>query len=138
MGSGVSHICTSSHVILMGLVIQYGLYLVVASPPEKEPQQERAMLSMQKALSISTDDVHTVLTIAKIHLDNGEVAMAEGFLDVATQSNAWDSPEAWFLLAKVYEQTRRAKRARECLVYALGLEETRPIRELRATLDRYL
>jgi tetratricopeptide (TPR) repeat protein len=82
--------------------------------------------------------VPSILALSTIRIDAGDLAIAEGFLDVATQTNAWDSPEAWYLLAKVYEKTRRQKRARECLLYALDLEETRPIRDLRHTLDRYL
>lgn len=74
-----------------------------------------------------------------MHLDKlSNVALAEGFLDVSTQTNAWDSPEGWYMLAKVYERTRRGKRARDCLTYALGLQETRPVREIRAAVPRYL
>lgn len=101
-------------------------------------EDERALLSLQKASSISHDHIPMILALASYHIDKGDVAIAEGFLDISTQANGWDCPEAWFLLAKVYEATRRSKRGRECLVYALGLEETRPIRELRATLERYL
>lgn len=114
---------------------QYALYLLTSKKPE---DVERALLSLTKAVAIQTDHLPTIVIMAKIHLDKGNVAITEGFLDVATQMNAWDSPEAWYLLAKVYEQTRRSERARECLVYALGLEETRPIRDLRGTLTRYL
>lgn len=122
--------------------VQYALYLKtdalqkhgVVNPND----DDRVIRSLMKATAISMDHIPTIVLIAKTHMEMGNMAIAEGFLDIATQSNAWDSPEAWFLLAKVYEETRRPDRARSCLIYALGLEETRPIRELRYVLQRYL
>lgn len=115
-------------------ILQYALYLKFATTDNDDLQH----LAMSKALAIYTDHVPTCLLISKTHLERGNWAIAEGFLDTATQTNAWDSPEAWYLLAKVYENTRRRQRAKECLLYALELEKTRPIRELRVTLPRFI
>ncbi|KAK9899483.1 hypothetical protein P389DRAFT_143 [Cystobasidium minutum MCA 4210] len=114
--------------------LQYALYLKFATNDNEDLQH----LAMSKALAIFTDHVPTCLLISKTHLERGNWAIAEGFLDVATQTNAWDSPEAWYLLAKAYENTRRRQRAKDCLLYALELEKTRPIRELRVTLPRFI
>lgn len=118
--------------------VQYALYLQHVAGSPAAADTERIYLSLQKAIAISTDHVPISVTIGKIHLEQGKWAMAEGFLDVAAQTNAWDSPEAWFLLAKVYEATKRDKRARECLMYALELEQSRPIRDLRSVLTRWV
>ena len=118
--------------------VQYALYLQLAAGSTAAADMDRIYLSLQKAIAISTDHVPIIITISKIHLEQGKWAMAEGFLDVATQTNAWDSPEAWFLLAKVYEATKRDERARECLLYALELEQSRPIRDLRSVLFRWV
>lgn len=118
--------------------VQYALYLQHSAGSLANADIERIYLSLQKAIAISTDYVPTFIAISKLHLEQGKWAMAEGFLDVATQTNAWDSPQAWFLLAKVYEATKRDARARECLVYALELEQSRPIRDLRTVLSRWV
>jgi len=64
--------------------------------------------------------------------------MAEGVLDTTTKSLGWNSAEAWFYLGQVFEASGRLARAKECLWYALDLEQSRPIREFADSLPRYL
>ena len=64
--------------------------------------------------------------------------MAESILESTTKSQGWSSAEAWFYLGKVFEASDRLKRAKECLWYALGLEQSRPIREFTDAVPRYL
>jgi hypothetical protein len=86
---------------------------------------------------------------------------AESLLTLLTQTNGWDVPEAWFLLARAYELSSatgsdaaaqnastasreagkglsRLDMARRCLLYALELEETKTIRPIKVTLPRCL
>lgn len=68
--------------------------------------------------------------------DLSSVSLAEGLLTSCTNSNGWDSPEAWLFLGQVCQRTNRSERARECFKYALGLEQSKPIRNLDLTLER--
>ncbi|BGP21877.1 microtubule-associated protein [Rhodotorula toruloides] len=67
-----------------------------------------------------------------------QLPLAESMLDTLTQHAGWDSPEAWFELSKCYKLTGRKARERECLVWALQLEETRPVRNLQKAVQRCL
>ncbi|GAA6010372.1 hypothetical protein JCM10207_005198 [Rhodosporidiobolus poonsookiae] len=68
--------------------------------------------------------------------------LAESTLTTLTRHGGWDAPEAWFELSRCFagagsNPARRASE-RECLVRALQLEETRPARNLRASVPRLL
>lgn len=67
-----------------------------------------------------------------------QLPLAESMLDTLTQHAGWDSPEAWFELSKCYKLTGRKAREKECLVWALQLEETRPVRNLQKAVQRCL
>lgn len=62
------------------------------------------------------------------------IALAEGLLVATTAGLGWDAAEAWLYLARVHQRTQRRQRARECLKYALELEETKSIRPLSIAL----
>jgi tetratricopeptide (TPR) repeat protein len=98
-----------------------------------------ALECLEKASCLSLDHVPALVHTSKLLIQQGEqyLGAAEGYLDVLTQTNGWDVPEAWVALADVYATTQRPERAKECLLYALQLEETRPIREW-AALPRVL
>ncbi|KAK0524032.1 hypothetical protein OC842_005954, partial [Tilletia horrida] len=63
-------------------------------------------------------------------------SLAEGLLTSVTATNGWDVPEAWLFLSQVAQRTDRTPRAREYLQYALGLEDTKPVRPLNVALSR--
>ncbi|KPV78685.1 uncharacterized protein RHOBADRAFT_51121 [Rhodotorula graminis WP1] len=66
--------------------------------------------------------------------------LAEALLSTLTAHGGWDVPEAWAELARCYRvcEPRRADKERECLVWALQLEETRPVRPLARAVERAL
>lgn len=68
--------------------------------------------------------------------DLSSVSLAEGLLTTTTRGNGWDSSEAWLFLGQAVGKSGRAERARECLEYALQLENTKPIRPLTVALLR--
>lgn len=78
--------------------------------------------------------------MARLRLEQGGqcVSLAEGFLDILTQTNGWDISEGWFLLAQVYKATDRNQRAVDALEYALELQLSRPIREVKVAVPRVL
>lgn len=43
----------------------------------------------------------------------------------------WDHSEAWFALARAYEESGQIERARSALWWVVQLEDTRPVREWR-------
>lgn len=76
--------------------------------------------------------------MGRSYLDVGSLDMAEGILETTTKSLGWDCAEAWFYLGKVFEASDRLARAKECLWYALELENSRPIRSFTKSVARYL
>ena len=68
------------------------------------------------------------------------IPLAEALLGTLTAHGGWDVPEAWAELARCYRlsEPRRADKERECLVWALQLEETRPVRPLARAVERAL
>ncbi|SPO37287.1 uncharacterized protein PSFLO_02760 [Pseudozyma flocculosa] len=68
--------------------------------------------------------------------DLSAVSLAEGLLNSVTAGKGWDVAEAWLFLAKAVQRCDRTARARECLEYALTLENTKPVRPLRLALTR--
>lgn len=88
---------------------------------------------------LKPDYAPTVVSLAKSYLTTGSVELAHSLLNQLTQSTGWDVPEAWYYLAKVCEaQGGRQERVRECLVYALELEKSRPCRVLSEAVDCWL
>ncbi|GAA6000378.1 uncharacterized protein JCM10292_001484 [Rhodotorula paludigena] len=69
-----------------------------------------------------------------------QLPLAETLLSTLTAHAAWDAPEAWFELSRCYKagEPPRRDKERECLVWALQLEETRPIRPLAKAVERAL
>lgn len=68
--------------------------------------------------------------------DLSALSLAEGLLTTVTSSagKGWDCPEAWLYLGQVHTRTDRRGKARECLKFALELEESKPIRGLEGAL----
>ncbi|KAL0089482.1 hypothetical protein J3Q64DRAFT_1808703 [Phycomyces blakesleeanus] len=88
---------------------------------------ELATEAFQKGLVADSNDVDCKVWLAKTYIENNDLEIAEGLLDSVTKSNGWDSAEAWFYLGEVYRQTNRLEQTKDCLFYALDLENTRPI-----------
>ncbi|KAH9810668.1 hypothetical protein DFH28DRAFT_1097918 [Melampsora americana] len=112
--------------------VQYALYKLSIS------DLNNAIESLSKALSFSDDHISAIVHISRILKEEGSLEVSEGLLETLTITNGWDVPEAWFLLSEIYSMTDRKKRSRDCLVYALDLEQSKPIRPLRFALPRCL
>ncbi|KAF7726682.1 hypothetical protein EC973_008556 [Apophysomyces ossiformis] len=102
-----------------------------------EKNTEQAIAAFQKGLVAEPNDVECRVWLAKIHKENSELEIAEGLLDHVTKGNGWDCAEAWFHLGDIYRQTGRLERTKDCLSYALDLENTRPIQPF-SILPRYV
>ena len=50
---------------------------------------------------------------------------------VTKLGDGWDSSEAWFALARAYEESGQIEKAQECLWWVVELEEKRPVRHWR-------
>ncbi|PWN39349.1 TPR-like protein [Ceraceosorus guamensis] len=80
----------------------------------------------------STADAHSSAEKREL----SAASLAEGLLTSITLSHGWDSPEAWLYLGQVASKTSRREKARQCLEFALNLEQTKPVRPLSHALYR--
>lgn len=88
---------------------------------------ETGLEAWRKALSIDPEHVDTSVDFAKYYIDNQEWELAEGLLDRVTQGHGWDNAKAWYLLSECYRHNEDPQRAKDCLLYALELDDTTPI-----------
>ena len=114
--------------------VQLGLYHCSATPPN----YEAALPAFTKAILLKPEHPQGVVNLAKVYISTGSVDLAHTMLNQLTQDSGWDVPEAWYYLGKVCEMQGREERAKECWVYALSLEETRPARRWSESVDRWL
>ncbi|KAI6131742.1 hypothetical protein EV401DRAFT_1919508, partial [Pisolithus croceorrhizus] len=112
--------------------VQFGLYHHALG------HERQAVQAFQKALFISPDDVSAAVHMSRLHLDSaaegevdmGKVDLTAGLLGYITRSRGWNTPEAWYYLAKAYGLQGRKEQERECLMRALELTERRCIRDI--------
>ncbi len=114
--------------------VQLGLYHISNIPPS----YDIALPAFTKSILLRPGHPSVVVSLAKLYLSTGQVELAHSLLNQLTQDIGWDVPEAWYYLGKVCEAQERNERARECWVYALGLEESRPARRWADAVDRWL
>ncbi|CAO3587204.1 unnamed protein product [Absidia cylindrospora] len=102
--------------------------------------QDMALEAFKKALTLDEDHVPTHVAMAKVFISLNEWAMAESLLERTTRSFGWDDPEAWYLLGLVYQQHEHVAmhRAKDCLLYALELNDTCTITAPLKTLPRFV
>ncbi|KAF9926655.1 hypothetical protein FBU30_003799 [Linnemannia zychae] len=105
--------------------VWYNLGLLYAA----QDDQETASVSFSKALALAPYHAACLTRVGQSYLEAGSLDMAESVLETTTKAQGWNSAEAWFYLGKVFEASDRLVRAKECLWYALDLEQSRPIRE---------
>lgn len=67
-----------------------------------------------------------------------QVPVAEAMLETIVHREGYDVPEAWYELSRCYQLTGRVREEQECLVRALELERTRPIRVLGRAVQRFV
>ncbi|KFH70298.1 hypothetical protein MVEG_03149 [Podila verticillata NRRL 6337] len=101
-------------------------------------EKDAATIAFTKATALEAYHPASLTRIGKSYFEAGSLEMAESMLDAATRSQGWDNAEAWFCLGKVFEDTNRLARAKECLWYALDLEASRPARRYTEALPRFL
>jgi predicted Zn-dependent protease len=115
------------------MIIQLGLYHTALG------DEVAAAESYRKALFIDDDDVAATIHLCRLYLSHktpeaDKVDLAAGLLDQLTRGPGWDSPEAWYYLARACSLQQRKERERECLAFALALSERRGIRDVGAAL----
>lgn len=82
--------------------------------------------AFEKALLLDPD--HVPSQIAKAGILTSDLAL--GLLEQITLGLGWDSSEAWFQLAQAKQLQGDYGRVKACLLYALELHDTEPIRQL--------
>ncbi|KAK4704926.1 cargo-transport protein YPP1, partial [Phenoliferia sp. Uapishka_3] len=105
--------------------VQFALYNIAVGAVDE------ARISLIKALAFDLSHIAATVLLARLYLASPkQLPYAEGTLETLTQRQGWDVPEAWFELSRCFKGTGRAGREKECLVKALGLEETKGVRPL--------
>lgn len=99
-----------------------------------------AITALTKSILLRPDYPPSVVSLSKIYLITGQVELAHNMLSQLTQEGGggWDVPEAWYYLGKACQEQQRPERARECFLYAMELEKTRPCRTWSEAVDRWL
>ncbi|GAA5875681.1 hypothetical protein JCM16303_003953 [Sporobolomyces ruberrimus] len=114
-----------------------------------------ARSALQKAFSFEIDHLPSLILFSRLYLTpppstpspqseptlswiHTQLPFAEALLETLTKQRGWDCPEAWFELSRCYKLTDRRDKEKECLVWALQLEETRSLRGLGKALERIL
>ncbi|KAI8077855.1 uncharacterized protein BX664DRAFT_270576 [Halteromyces radiatus] len=92
-----------------------------------QSRQEEAIEAFQKGLVADPNDTLCRLWLAKTFMEMGDLVVSEGILNNLTRGKGWNHPEAWYHLGDLYNKTNRMERAKNCLFYALELEDTEPI-----------
>ncbi|KAI7906808.1 uncharacterized protein BX663DRAFT_548947 [Cokeromyces recurvatus] len=98
---------------------------------------DKAIKAFQKGLVTKPNDIDCRIWLAKTYIEMGHLEVAESLLQAVTQGNGWDCPTAWFYLSEIYKQTDRLSKTKDCLFYALELENTSPIRPF-SILPRFI
>ncbi|KAI9307106.1 hypothetical protein BJ944DRAFT_198193 [Cunninghamella echinulata] len=99
-----------------------------------EELYDTALDAFKKALAIQPNHVPTHVDMAKAWIEHKETPqweLAEALLDNTTKSLGWDNEEAWYLLALAHRHRKSLERSKECLLYALQLSETKPLRSFK-------
>ncbi|KAI0027951.1 hypothetical protein K488DRAFT_80919 [Vararia minispora EC-137] len=119
-----------------GVWVQLGLYHAALN------QRVRALQSFNKALFISPSHVPATIYLAQAYLspnpgvtlEPDAIDLAAGMLADLTRGAGWDIPEAWLFLARAHGARGARNRERECLCYALGLAQGKPLRDFGAAV----
>ncbi|CAG8464535.1 6997_t:CDS:2 [Racocetra fulgida] len=89
-----------------------------------QKQYADAITSFHKALAIDGSHVPTLVHLARTYIETDNIDIAEGLLESVTKGNG-----------KICQDTNRINRAKECLWYALDLEESNPYIEAISFLE---
>ncbi|KAL1917580.1 uncharacterized protein VTP21DRAFT_3973 [Calcarisporiella thermophila] len=95
-----------------------------------QQKQEEATSSLHRALALDPHHNLSKVLLAGIYFKN-HIELAEGLLESVTKGVGWDCAEAWLLLSKLYQQMEFFERSKSCLIYAMELEASCPIRPFR-------
>ncbi|PHZ15243.1 protein prenylyltransferase [Rhizopus microsporus ATCC 52813] len=105
---------------------QIGLIILAA----EKGNYHKAIDAFKMALTIDSDHVLSIISLASVYLDINQYELAEQLLEKTTKGLGWNQPEAWYLLSKVYMKQESMLDAKHCLLYALQLSETVTIQPL--------
>ncbi|KAJ1653565.1 hypothetical protein IWQ61_006333 [Dispira simplex] len=86
-----------------------------------------AIRHFMTGLSLGSIDVPCRVHLARAYLRIGKTAIATGLLQDITRGLGWDVAEAWTLLSQTMLQSGNADMASDYLLFALELENTKPI-----------
>ncbi|CAO3612181.1 unnamed protein product [Cunninghamella blakesleeana] len=92
-----------------------------------QSKYNEAIEAFQKGLVANPFDTECGLWLARINMEMNDLEVSEGILNALTHGKGWDNAEAWYYLGEIYSKTDRLSKTKDCLFYALELENTEPI-----------
>ncbi|THH16080.1 hypothetical protein EW146_g4495 [Bondarzewia mesenterica] len=112
--------------------VQLGLHYTALN------QRHNAIQAFNKALFLSPDNIPATIHLCQLYLSRlqqpgsaaDNVDLAAGMLADLTRGPGWDVAEAWYFLGRAHGAREMRDRERECLAFALGLSEGRPLRDV--------
>ncbi|RKP35039.1 hypothetical protein BJ085DRAFT_16427, partial [Dimargaris cristalligena] len=107
---------------------QYGL-LMRRDPSHQNVAAIRHFLT---GVALGPQDIPTRVHLARAYMRLNKAAIATGLLQEVTRGTGWDVAEAWTLLAQTTLGEGKVQLANEYLVFALELENAKPIRPFQA------
>jgi tetratricopeptide (TPR) repeat protein len=93
--------------------------------------------AFEKALILDPDHIPSQVAKATRLLEDQQVDLADGLLEHSILGLGWDSSEAWYAHAQVKKQQGQWDRVKTCLLFALELTDTQPVRDL-AVLPKFI
>ncbi|CEP19058.1 hypothetical protein [Parasitella parasitica] len=109
---------------------QIGTIAALINTKKGAPQHEQSVDAFKRALSIDPDHAVSHISLAARYIEMGKFELAEQLLEKTTKGLGWSQTEAWYLLSKVYTHQECLLDAKNSLIYALKLSDTRPIESL--------
>ena len=107
---------------------------------EQKQELDLALQKYQRALAIDSSHTLALIDLGFLRAKQREFDVAEHYLTSATRSDPTNH-RAWFGLGSVLRESQRIEKAVECLIYALELEKTAPVRpfsSIEATLGKLI
>ncbi|KAJ1984361.1 hypothetical protein H4R33_004413 [Dimargaris cristalligena] len=95
-------------------------------------QNVAAIRHFLTGVALGPQDIPTRVHLARAYMRLNKAAIATGLLQEVTRGTGWDVAEAWTLLAQTTLGEGKVQLANEYLVFALELENAKPIRPFQA------
>ncbi|KAI9293854.1 TPR-like protein [Neoconidiobolus thromboides FSU 785] len=93
-----------------------------------QKQYENAITCLNRATILDAAHTEALTYLGQCYLELNKLDMAESCLRSVTDGPGWSSALGWFLLGRTHRESKLLKKANSCMVYALDLNLSAPVR----------